>query len=642
MITKEKIISTTVFIILVVIGFLLINGNNDFIEKKVNKHSKSIIDTQALAIEKSISESVSSTKILAKYVELSNGDVQDFKSFANRLYSSLKGISNLQLAPNGVVSKIYPLQGNEKAIGHELFNEKNREKEAFIAKETKKLTLAGPLNLVQGGVGIVARYPIYIEEKFWGFASTLIMMDKLLGTTDLHKLKEKQYLYRLKRVHPDSQKMHVFSGTKDFPKGKMFSREINLPNAKWYIDLIYTGTYITNTGLYILYFSHIIISALLSYLLFIILNKPKESELQKKELESKVKEQTSEIENNLKTIKKHVIYSKTDLKGVITDVSDAFCKISGYSREELINSPHNIVRHPDNPKSLYKNMWSLLKADKSWKGQLKNLKKDGSFYWVSADISPDYNNKGEKIGYISIRQEISAQKELEKQQAYIIEQDKMASLGQLIGNIAHQWRQPLNLISVSASGIKLHNEMNTLDNKTLNDLTKEIINHTKHLSNTIETFRNYIFAKDSDKENLEIRDILNMIKSTLEDSNIELRGNLQEEKIKIPGSLSHVIVDILNNSKEVLYRKHIEKPWIEINLNVTSTKYMITIEDNGEGVSENILPHIFEPYFTTKHQSQGTGLGLFLSYKIVTEELNGEFYVENTTNGAKSFINVPL
>ncbi len=110
----------------------------------------------------------------------------------------------------------------------------------------------------------------------------------------------------------------------------------------------------------------------------------------------------------------YVIASRTDLKGIITYSSKAYENISGYTKEELIGKPHNIVRHPDMPKSVFKEMWATIKQEKLWTGEVKNLKKDGSYYWVKAFIAPYYDKNGKHIGYSAIRIDITAQKEVER------------------------------------------------------------------------------------------------------------------------------------------------------------------------------------------------------------------------------------
>lgn len=121
-----------------------------------------------------------------------------------------------------------------------------------------------------------------------------------------------------------------------------------------------------------------------------------------------------ELEKYLQIIDAHVIISSTDLHGMITEVSEAFCKISGYTKEELIGRSHNIVRHPDMPTTLYKEMWDTLKKGISWCGEIKNRRKDGSLYWIETIIEPRYNEEYELVGYTAIRHDITDKKRVEE------------------------------------------------------------------------------------------------------------------------------------------------------------------------------------------------------------------------------------
>lgn len=128
--------------------------------------------------------------------------------------------------------------------------------------------------------------------------------------------------------------------------------------------------------------------------------------------------QTKKLERStlryLELIDTYIITSSTDLNGKITEVSQAFCEISGYTKSELIGYSHNLVRHTDMPKELYKELWSTIKSGKVWRGEIKNKKKDGSHYWVTATISPRFDDNGEKIGYTAIRQDITYRKIMEE------------------------------------------------------------------------------------------------------------------------------------------------------------------------------------------------------------------------------------
>lgn len=130
-------------------------------------------------------------------------------------------------------------------------------------------------------------------------------------------------------------------------------------------------------------------------------------------LSKDIQKKNETLTRYMQVIDQNVITSSTDLDGVITHVSTAFCDISGYTKEELLGKNHRIIRHPDMPDSLYKNLWETITEGKSWEGEIKNLKKNGNFYWVKAHIAPDYKD-GEKIGYTAVRQDITDKKQIEE------------------------------------------------------------------------------------------------------------------------------------------------------------------------------------------------------------------------------------
>jgi len=171
-------------------------------------------------------------------------------------------------------------------------------------------------------------------------------------------------------------------------------------------------------------YKNIFISNILIIVLFVILfiTNKKESRLHYKvcKMNYELEDNVNELEAVNKSmamlmdkLDKNVISSKTDEKGIITYASQAFCEISGYTRDELLGKPHNIVRHPDMPKEVYKEIWSTIQNGKEWSGEIKNLTKDKGYYWVEVTISPEFGESGEITGYSAIRHEITAKKELE-------------------------------------------------------------------------------------------------------------------------------------------------------------------------------------------------------------------------------------
>jgi len=246
--------------------------------------------------------------------------------------------------------------------------------------------------------------------------------------------------------------------------------------------------------------------------------------------------------------------------------------------------------------------------------------------------------------HIEDKIKIAAQREKKIQESV-----KMVQMGEMIGNIAHQWRQPLSVISTLASGLIVSKELSILDDKTFYKQCNQIVDNTNYLSETINTFRDFV-KEDKELKLVVIQDrikaSLNIVGATLKDMHIELIDNVDyENKIQskiIIGELSQVIINIINNAKDILLEKKIEKSWVKIECTSTNELITITIEDNGGGIPQDVLPKIFEPYFTTKHQSQGTGLGLHMSHDIITKSLKGKLYAKNTSNGAKFYIEIPV
>ena len=237
----------------------------------------------------------------------------------------------------------------------------------------------------------------------------------------------------------------------------------------------------------------------------------------------------------------------------------------------------------------------------------------------------------------------------EEQDKIMYQQLEMAQMGEMIGNIAHQWRQPLSAISVAASGIKLHQELDLLNKEIINKNMDGIVRNTKFLSETIDTFRDFIKEEKKHEEVIlqnVVRRVLDITDASLKNSHIELIDGIDYSKpvvlTTISKELSQVIINIINNAKDIILEKKLEDSWVKIEINETETFAILTIEDNAGGIPNDILPKIFDPYFTTKHKSIGTGLGLHMSRKIIHDSLKGVLHVKNSKNGAKFFIELPL
>lgn len=198
--------------------------------------------TYANHIKNSIYQSLSATYPLAALVHTENGNTKGFEELAYEMMSYYPGVAAMQLAPQGIVSQIVPLQGNEKALGHNLLEDPSRTKEAFLAKETGQLTLAGPFNLVQGGIAAVGRLPVYLKNKqgtesFWGFAIVLIRFPEIFNTVNFNVLVSQGIAYRLTRIHPDLNKEQMIASSKNDITDDPVCVDLDVPNATWKLSM---------------------------------------------------------------------------------------------------------------------------------------------------------------------------------------------------------------------------------------------------------------------------------------------------------------------------------------------------------------------------------------------------------------------
>ena len=221
-----------------------------------------------------------------------------------------------------------------------------------------------------------------------------------------------------------------------------------------------------------------------------------------------------------------------------------------------------------------------------------------------------------------------------KQQNILAYQSKMASMGEMIGNIAHQWRQPLSTITATASGIRLQNELNMLDKEFLDDGLKGISNSAMYLSHTIDDFRNF-FKKDDEKTKFFVKDLIertiSLISSKFNDNEIYILKTIENiELYNHQNQLIQVIINLLNNAKDEFDKiDKSAKKYIFIDSYKKDSEYIIKIKDNAGGIKKEIIGKIFDQHFTTKSDVDGTGIGLFMSKEIIEKNIKGKISAYN-------------
>ncbi|WP_368029771.1 ABC transporter substrate-binding protein [Arcobacter sp. s6] len=247
------------------------------------------------------------------------------------------------------------------------------------------------------------------------------------------------------------------------------------------------------------------------------------------------------------------------------------------------------------------------------------------------------HQKTKKLREVNNKLEERIKKEVDenlKKDRLLSQQQKMVSMGQMIENIAHQWRQPLSLITTSVSGLKIKKMLGELDDDFFNKTLDSVINTSQYLSTTIDDFR-YFFKPQREKEDFYLEHCcsrtIDLLQANFMENNIKIICNINDVKVNgYETELIQVLINLLNNSKDALESLEDDKKLIFIDITRENKKAVIKIKDNAGGIDEEIVDKIFEPYFTTKHQAQGTGIGLYMCQEIIHKHMNGYIDISNT------------
>ncbi len=251
---------------------------------------------------------------------------------------------------------------------------------------------------------------------------------------------------------------------------------------------------------------------------------------------------------------------------------------------------------------------------------------------------------------------VNQKKEIEKQNKLILVQSRMAAIGEMLSNIAHQWRQPLNIISLNT--VKIETSIllgNKMTNEDLLEVTDEINRQSQYLSQTIDDFKNYFNSNVDDLAPFNLRDAIQKLnkltKDTFNNSHIEIVVTVDDCSLAQNESLFiQSLLNIYNNAIQAIIEKEAIYRYFFVDAKCDANSVIITLKDSGGGIDGKSMSKIFEPYYTTKHKSKGTGLGLYITYGIITEQFGGTISVNNaeyeymghTLKGAEFIITIPI
>lgn len=379
----------------------------------------------------------------------------------------------------------------------------------------------------------------------------------------------------------------------------------------------------------------------------------------------------------------------TDKNGIIEYVNPKYTEMTGYALSEVIGEKPSILKSGVQNRDFYQKLWDTITSGKMWHGEVANQKKNGDIYWEEMYIVPIADERGEIGSFVASKIDITERKWLfnelvqancelneltekltereenlkkindhltelvQEESANIIhkekllfQQSKMAAMGEMIGMIAHQWRQPLNAVSAAAIKINMLNELGSLSKGQLLDTMNFIQEMTQKMSATINDFMDFS-RPNREKEFVSIQKVfesaITIIQPQLETRNITLKLDLEED-IKLyvyKKELAHIMLNLLANARDAFENKEIAEKNITIKAYQENEHTIIEVSDNAGGIELSIIDKIFDPFFTTKPTEKGTGLGLYMSKMMIIEHMNGEITASTVGSNALFRISIP-
>ena len=336
---------------------------------------------------------------------------------------------------------------------------------------------------------------------------------------------------------------------------------------------------------------------------------------------------------------------KLDLVHDILTWSDETYNIFEIPRTMELISYKNFINaiHPEDKEKVETAYYNSLKTQEPYEVIHRLLMPDGRIKYVKENCETTFDSNGEPLLSTGTIQDITTEhkavEELRAKDKIMFRQSRMAQMGEMISMIAHQWRQPLNAITLTTAALALNAENERWDKRFFQSRLERISNYAHHLSSTIEDFRNF-FKSEKKKEETTFADIiertLTLVQSAVESKNITIRTEFhcKHTVSTYPNELLQVAMNLIKNAEDALVENNTTDPTITIKCYSESDKSVLEIADNAGGIDPSIIDNIFDPYFTTKEEHNGTGLGLYMSKMIIEEHCKGILSVDNSSVGA--------
>ena len=375
------------------------------------------------------------------------------------------------------------------------------------------------------------------------------------------------------------------------------------------------------------------------------INKELRREIEeRKKAEIRLNDQLLFLEALMDAIPNPIFYKDKEQRYV--GCNSAFGKFVGRTREEIIGRRSDELFSSD-AKGMRDIDCEILKNKGVVSDEVILENAEGDARDIVLYKSTYLNTLKDACGVVGMMADITDLKRImekqKEQEQILIHQSRMAAMGEMIGNIAHQWRQPISTISLLIQDINDAYDYGDLDKEYLKDFSAKTLKQIRFMSETIDDFRDYLRPDKTMKPFSLVESVNNSIKimeATLKNNDVKVAFEHGDDII-IPGyknEFSQVLLNIFKNVKDEIELRNVKEGRLMITLRAENDKAVLVIEDNAGGIPEEIIDRIFDPYFSTKEEYGGTGIGLHMSKNIIETNMNGSIRVENSGSGARFII----
>ncbi|WP_270181555.1 PAS domain S-box protein [Alkalihalobacillus sp. CinArs1] len=356
---------------------------------------------------------------------------------------------------------------------------------------------------------------------------------------------------------------------------------------------------------------------------------------EKKEAERELKQTLKQLKDMKYALDESALVSITDKQGRITSVNNRFCKTSGYSKEELMGKEHKILDSGYHPPAFFHEMEKKIANGEVWKGEINNQKKDGEIFWVDTTVVPFLDDKGEPYQYVYIRKDITNRKQTEE---FLRTSDKLSVIGELAAGVAHEIRNPLTSLKGFTQILK-----SRLSDESDQEFIKIMMSELDRINMIVNEFMVLARPQAVSFEKANILDLIENVLTLIETqailNNVQIYTRLINTAPSITCSenqIKQVLINVMKNAIEAMP----DGGEIVVSVYVDSKDIMIEVKDNGTGIPDHQLPHVGEPFYTTK--KKGNGLGLMICRRIIQNH-QGELTFESEEGiGTTVCIKLPI